>query len=106
MNMPAMQIAICIPSKEPVFSIFRAVQEKHSPWTTMKLSATSASKTIVPAYQTTLQFIPEKNAIVRVSRGARINSGFNQKNAVIYVTLFNFFIPTLTQRYKKPKEKL
>jgi hypothetical protein len=98
MNMPAMQIAICIPLKEPVFSIFRAVQEKHSPWTTMKPSATSTSKTIVPAYHTTLQFLPEKTAIVRLSRGARINSGFNQKNAVIYVTVFNFFMPTLTQR--------
>jgi hypothetical protein len=58
MNMPAMQIAICIPSQEPVSSIFRAVQEKHNPWTTMKLHAASSSKTITPTYQTTLHYIP------------------------------------------------
>ena len=60
MNMPAMRTAICIPSQEPASSIFRAVQEKHSPWTTMKLNAASPSKTITPTYQTTLHCNPRK----------------------------------------------
>jgi hypothetical protein len=41
---------------------------------------------------------------VRLSHGIRINSGFNKKNAEIYVTGFDFFMPTLTERKQKPKK--
>jgi hypothetical protein len=104
-NMPAMRTDICIPSQEPAFSILRAVQEKHTPSTPMKLNAASSSKTITPTYQTTLHCTPENWNCV-LPHGVRINSGFNQKNAWIYVTRLNFFMPTLTQRKQKPKEKL
>jgi len=58
-NMPAMRTDICVPSQEPASSILKAVQEKHAPWTSMKLNAPRSSKTITPTYQTTLQCIPE-----------------------------------------------
>ena len=48
--------------------------------------------------------VSQKTGIVCLSHGIRINSGFNQKNAGVYLTGFNFFIPTLTQRKQKPKE--
>jgi hypothetical protein len=54
-------------SLEPASSILRAVQEKHTPWTTMKLNAASSSKTLTPTYQTTLQCIPENWNCVFIS---------------------------------------
>jgi len=67
MNMAAMRIDICIPSHEPASSILKAVQEKHTPWTTMKVNAASSSKTITPTYQATLQCIPENWKCVFIS---------------------------------------
>ena len=47
----------------------------------------------------------QKTVIEHLSHGIRIHSGFNQKNAGINVTGFNFFTPTLTQRKQRPKKK-
>jgi hypothetical protein len=67
MNMAAMIIHICIPLQEPASAILRAVQEKHTPWTTMNPNAASSSKTITPTYQATLQCIPDNWKCVFIS---------------------------------------
>jgi hypothetical protein len=71
MNMPAMRTDICIPSQEPASSIFRAVQQKHNPWTTMKLMLQAPPKQ--SHLHTKLHCnVSQKTEIVNLCHGTRI----------------------------------